>query len=133
MKKILLIVLLLATSLFADLKKVWATPEFVEKNPQIKIIDIRTPLEWQQTGIVKGSIPLMFFNEKGQYDIPKFTAALNKVVKKDEPFALICRTGSRTSKVSEFLANELGYNVIDLKGGIMNMIRMGYKPVKYLK
>ncbi len=133
MKKTVLTVLLLLTSLFADLKQVWATPQFLEKNPNIKIIDIRTPAEWRETGIVKGSIPIMFFNKQGRYDIPKFKAALDKTVKKGEVFALICRTGSRTAEVSRFLANELGYNVIDLKGGIMNLMHKGYEPVKYLK
>ncbi|RRS31421.1 MAG: hypothetical protein P794_03955 [Epsilonproteobacteria bacterium (ex Lamellibrachia satsuma)] len=133
MKKTILALLLLGTSLFADLKQAWATPEFMEKNPNINIIDIRTPGEWRETGIVKDSVPIMFFNEQGRYDIPQFIAALDKVVKKGEVFALICRTGSRTGEVSRFLAKDLGYNVIDLKGGIMNMMHMGYKPVKYLK
>jgi len=133
MKKILFILFFLATSLFAELQQVWATPEFFEKNPTVKVIDIRTPGEWRETGIVKGSIPIMFFDEKGRFDVPKFLDALNKVVKKDEPFALICRTGSRTTEVSKFLAYKLGYKVINLKGGLMNLMRMGYRPVRYLK
>jgi len=53
------------------------------------------------------------------------------VVKKDEPFALICRVGSRTSLVSEFLSEKLGYHVINLKGGIVKMIQEGYRTVPY--
>jgi len=131
MKKILFGLLLVGTSLFAELKNVWVTPEFMNKN--MKIIDIRTPGEWRQTGIVKGAYTIMFFDEKGKYDIPKFLKSLNKIVKKDEQFALICRTGSRTADISKYLSSEYGYNVINLYGGIMKLMREGYKPVRYLK
>jgi rhodanese-related sulfurtransferase len=131
MKRIVLTLLLLATSLFAELKQEWATQAFVNKN--IKIIDIRTPAEWKETGIVKGSYPIMFFDEQGNYNVPKFLKALNKVVKKDEQFALICRVGSRTGMVSEFLSKDMGYKVINLNGGIMKLIQEGYRPVRYLK
>ncbi len=130
MKKILLMLLLLGTSLFAELKQVMATPEFLEKNPNVKIIDIRTSPEWRETGIVKGSYPIVSFTQRGFN--PKFLEELDKVIKKDETFALICRTGSRTAEVSKWLADK-GYNVIDLKGGLMHMIRMGYKPVRYMR
>jgi len=131
MKKIVFTLLLLATSLFAELKQEWATEGFLNKN--IKVIDIRTPEEWRETGIVKGATTIMFFDEQGNYDVPKFLKALDKVVKKDEQFALICRVGSRTGMVSEFLSNKLGYNVINLKGGIMKLISEGYRPVRYMK
>lgn len=129
MKRILFVLLLLATSLTAELTQVWATPEFAEKN--IKIIDIRTPEEWKQTGIIKDSYTIMFFDEKGNFSVKDFLTALDKVVKKDEQFALVCRVGSRTGMVSEFLSEKLGYNVINLKGGIMKMIHDGYKTVPY--
>jgi rhodanese-related sulfurtransferase len=131
MKRIVFGLLLLATSLFAELKQEWATEKFLQKN--IKIIDIRTPAEWRETGIVKGSSTIMFFDEEGNYDVPKFLKALDKVVKKDEQFALICRVGSRTGMVSDFLANKMGYKVINLKGGMMKLMSEGYRPVRYMK
>ena len=131
MKKIVFGLLLLATSLFAELKQEWATENFLKKN--VKIIDIRTPAEWRETGIVKGSYTIMFFDEKGNYDVPKFLKELDNVVKKDEQFALICRVGSRTGMVAEFLSKDVGYRVINLKGGIMKLISEGYRPVRYMK
>jgi len=130
-KKIVFGLLLLATSLFADLKNVLVTPEFLNKD--IKIIDIRTVPEWRETGIVKGAYTIMFFDEKGNYDVEKFLRELNKVVKKDEQFALICRTGSRTAEISKFLSSKFGYKVINLGGGMMKLMQEGYKPVKYIK
>ncbi len=129
MKKILFGLLVTLTALMAELQQVWATPEFAQKN--IKIIDIRTPSEWKETGIVKGSYTIMFFDEQGRFYVPDFLKELDKVVKKDEPFALICRVGSRTGMVAEFLSEKLGYKVINLKGGIMKMIHEGYKTVPY--
>jgi rhodanese-related sulfurtransferase len=131
LKKIVFLLLILASSLFAELKQVLVTEDFVHKN--IKIIDIRTPAEWRETGIVNGAYTLMFFDEKGNYDVEKFIKNLNKIVKKDEEFALICRTGSRTLEVSKFLSSTFGYRVINLVGGMMKLMQEGYKPVRYLK
>jgi len=129
MHKILIALLITVSSLMAELTQVWATPQFVEK--KMKIIDIRTPAEWRETGIVEGSYTIMFFDEKGNFNLEIFLRQLNMVVKKDEPFALICRVGSRTGMVSEFLSERLGYKVTNLKGGIMKMIYEGYKTVPY--
>ncbi len=129
MKKIVVGLLLTATMLMAELQHVWATPSFTDKN--MKIIDIRTPAEWKETGIVKDSYTIMFFDEKGNFSVENFLMQLNMAVKKDEQFALICRVGSRTGMVAEFLSEKLGYNVVNLKGGIMKMIHEGYKTVPY--
>lgn len=130
MKKILLGLLITVSALIAELEHVWATPVFVQKD--IKIIDIRTANEWKETGIVKGSYTLMFFDERGNFSVPDFLQQLDKIVKKDEQFALICRVGSRTGMVAEFLSDKLGYKVINLKGGIMKVIAEGYKTVPYI-
>ncbi len=129
MKRIFIGLFILSAALMAELHQVWATPQFVENN--MKIIDIRTPAEWRETGIVKGSYTIMFFDEKGNFNVANFLKQLDMVVKKDEPFALICRIGSRTGMVSEFLSEKLGYKVTNLKGGIMKMIHEGYKTVPY--
>ena len=129
MKKIILSFLLLSVMLMAELTQVWATPKFADKG--MKIIDIRTPAEWKETGIVKDSYTIMFFDEQGDFNLENFLRQVNMAVKKDEQFALICRVGSRTGMVAEFLSEKLGYKVINLKGGIMKMIHEGYKTVPY--
>jgi len=129
MKRIFIGLFIMTAALMAELHQVWATPQFVENN--MKIIDIRTPAEWRETGIVKGSYTIMFFDEKGNFHVEIFLKQLDMVVKKDEPFALICRVGSRTGMVSEFLSERLGYKVTNLKGFIMKMIHEVYKTVPY--
>ena len=130
MKKIIFALLLLATSLMAELTQVWATPEFADKN--IKIIDIRTPAEWKETGIVKGSYTITFFDEKGNFNVKNFLTQLNMAVKKDEQFALISNTSSRTKLVSNLLGHKLNYNVVNLVGGMDKLIKDGYKVTPYL-
>ncbi len=129
LRKIVYGLLITATSLMAELQNIWVTNDFLEKD--IKIIDIRTPGEWKETGIVKGAYTIMFFDEKGKFNVEEFLAKLNKIVKKDEQFALICRTGSRTAEIAKFLSSELGYNVINLGGGMMKLKHEGHKPVPY--
>lgn len=112
-----MIMLLMAVSLFAEVKNQYIDQKLIDSG--IQIVDIRTPGEWKQTGLVKGSIPIMFFNEQGKYDIPLFLTTLNKKVDTKKEFALICRTGSRTKTVANFLSQEYGYKIINLQGGIM--------------
>jgi len=129
MKKILWGLLIISVTLYAEVQHIAATPEFFTRG--ITVIDVRTPGEWKQTGIVKGAKTIMFFDDSGGYNVDKFLVELNKVVKKDEPFALICRVGSRTAMISEFLDKELGYKVIDLTGGIEKLMQEGYKMEAY--
>lgn len=130
MRKIFLTLLLSITTLFSVMTKEDISPEFLKRN--IKIIDIRTKPEWVQTGIIKNSIPLTFFDEQGNYDVQKFVNALQLHIKPNETFALICTTGNRTNLVSNFLGKN-GFQVIDLKGGVMRAMRSGIKLVPYKK
>ena len=116
MKKIILSLILLSASLFAQVTSQYLTKDFLNKN--IPIVDVRTPGEWKETGVLKGAIPIMFFNTKGKYDTKKFLTQLNKKVDTTKPFALICHTGSRTSIIAPWLSKEFNYNVINLKGGM---------------
>jgi len=130
LKKTLLGVLLVASSLSAEVTNVEVTPAFI-KDTKLKIIDIRTRSEWIETGVLKGSYTITFFDERGNYNIDSFLTKLNSVVSKDEKFALICRTGSRTGMISNFLGKKLNYNVVNLKGGIMKLFKEGFKPELY--
>lgn len=128
MYKILAMMAFLSTFLFADIRTVEASEEVIKSG--ITVIDIRTRPEWQETGIVKGAIPITFFDEQGRYDVDVFLKELNKHVSKDKEFALICRTGSRTTAVSDLLSKQ-GYNVVNLKGGMRLLLNKGYTPEPY--
>jgi rhodanese-related sulfurtransferase len=120
MMKWLLTLSLITTSLLADYTAQPIDQKLIDS--KIKIIDIRTPGEWKTTGLVKGSIPIMFFDERGNYNMDAFLAELNKKVKKEERFAVICNSGSRSRTLGTYLGKQLGYNIVDLQGGIQYAI-----------
>ena len=35
----------------------------------VEVIDVRTTSEWKKTGVVEGSHLIMFYDEKGKYDL----------------------------------------------------------------
>ena len=123
MKKMLFLLALLLGMLQAEVITQPADETLLAKH--IPIVDIRTPGEWKETGLVKGSIPITFFDEKGGYDVDRFMKALNAKVDTSKPFALICRTGSRTSMLAPFLSQTFGYTVYNLRGGILYAARAG--------
>ncbi|UCN01091.1 rhodanese-like domain-containing protein [Sulfurimonas sp. SWIR-19] len=116
MKKTILLLMLFTLSLMAEVKNEYISQALLKQN--IPIVDIRTPGEWKETGLLKGAIPIMFWDARGNYDARKFLNELHKKVDTTKPFALICHTGSRTSIVAPWLAKEFGYKVINLKGGM---------------
>ena len=123
MKRLLLLFLILTTTLIAEVKHQYIDAKLVKSG--IPIIDIRTPGEWKETGLVKGSIPIMFFDERGGYNIPDFLKQLNQKIDTSKEFAMICNSGSRTRILSDYLSKKYGYNVINLQGGIIYGIGKG--------
>ena len=128
MRKIGLFLIFLSSFLFADLRNVEADEAVVKSG--ITVVDIRTKPEWADTGVVKGAVLLTFFDEQGRYDVDAFLKELDKHVSKDKEFALICRTGSRTSAVSDLLSKQ-GYKVVNLRGGMKLLLQKGYVPTPY--
>jgi rhodanese-related sulfurtransferase len=132
MKKLLLISALLGTSLFAEFKTV-DVAEFEKLQAQgAPVIDIRTPGEWKQTGIIKGAHKMMFFSPQGQPDLAGWFFELGHLVKdKKEPILLYCAHANRSKSLGEGLS-QMGFeHVYELKGGIENgWIKAGKKTVK---
>ncbi len=88
----------------------------------VKVIDIRRLEEWKETGIVEGSIQSTAFDSRGRF-LQSFLTTLEKTVKPDDEFAVICRTGNRTAALSNWLVSKGGYkNVLNVKNGITSWI-----------
>jgi rhodanese-related sulfurtransferase len=130
MKHLFIMLFVAVTSLFAEVTHRYIDEKLLMSG--IQIVDIRTPGEWKETGLVKGSIPIVFFDEKGNYDVDAFMKELNAKVDTKKQFALICNSGNRTRQVSDFLSRNFGYDVIDLLGGIRYAIskKMPLEPYK---
>ncbi len=129
MKSVFLIFTLCCATLFAEVRHEYPTQALLDSGTLI--IDIRTPSEWEKTGLLKGAIPIMFYDERGRYDIDAFLKTLLVHVSKEKPFALICHTGSRTRTISAYLDKELGYKVINLQGGMIYAISKGLPTQAY--
>lgn len=96
----------------------------------VPVIDIRRADEWRSTGVIHGSKLMTFFDARGNFNIDKWLADLDKVAGKNDKFILICRSGNRTGQLSNFLDKKLGYTkVYHLKKGIKNWIKAGDKVV----
>lgn len=109
---------------------IYPDKEILENSDMI-VIDVRTKGEWQQTGIVPNSKTITFFDEMGNYDAEAFINEIEKLGGKDANIGLICRTGSRTSQITNFL-HQNGYtNIKNLAGGVMKLLSEGYKLEKF--
>ena len=86
----------------------------------VPVIDIRTPEEWRETGIIEGSRLLTFFDAHGRYDVRAWLSQLAAIASsRDDSFVLICDSGGRSALVGHFLGAQLGYRrVFDVPGGI---------------
>jgi rhodanese-related sulfurtransferase len=85
----------------------------------VPIIDIRTPKEWIETGIIEGSHLITFFNKKGEVNLGQWLFEFDKIADKQKPFILICRSGRRTGVVSKYLDKNFDFfKIYDATDGI---------------
>lgn len=97
---------------------------------EVPVIDVRTTSEWQETGVIKGSYLMMFFDERGQYNLDQWLEKLSTIAKKKDPVILICLTGSRSNQLANYLTKIVGYeNVYNVKRGIEYWMKQNYPTV----
>ena len=132
MNKIIIAIMLLSMSLFADFKTI-GVEEFKKLQKEgLPVIDIRTEGEWKDTGIIEGAYKATFFSEKGQALLADWFFTLGTLVKdRETPFIIYCAHASRTESLGAGLI-QMGFkNVYELKGGIENgWIKAGEKVLK---
>lgn len=80
----------------------------IDKISDAFIIDVREDEEVFETGTIKGAVHLPMMTVPNN---------LNKIPK-DREIYILCRSGRRSYEVAYYL-NELGYDAINLKGGII--------------
>ena len=84
---------------------------------QITLIDIRTPEEWQETGVARGAVRIDLHHPEGAEG---FVGAVLQAVNGDRhaPLALICRTGNRSGHIQQFLQSVGFTRVYDVSEGM---------------
>ena len=118
--RIINLLLLLIFSVAACAETAAPYPDAAFYSKDITIVDIRTEAEWHQTGIIAGSKTITFFDENGEYDEADFLRRLDRVIDKNEEFAIICRSGRR-SRIAARILVQNGYRVIEIGGGIKHL------------
>ncbi|MEE9319655.1 MAG: rhodanese-like domain-containing protein [Granulosicoccus sp.] len=92
----------------------------------VQVIDVRRAEEWKHTGVIEGSELLTFFDRQGRHDAEAWLAAASKFAKPENPVALICHTGVRSTVVSRWLTAEQGYTKIyNVTDGILGWKNAG--------
>ncbi|MCY4429001.1 MAG: rhodanese-like domain-containing protein [Rhodospirillales bacterium] len=98
----------------------------------VPVIDIRTPEEWRETGVIEGSYLQTFFDEQGRYDARAWMAAIESIAASDQPVVLICRSGGRSSAVGRLLTKQFDYRrVYNVHAGIAQWIAEGRPTVPH--
>lgn len=96
------------------------------------VVDIRREEEWQQTGVIVGSITSTFFDKNGNANVRSFLKNIREEASPEDTILLICRTGNRTRVVTKFLRENSEFGeVFSVSGGIMEWKRQGLKTISY--
>ncbi|HFD11222.1 MAG TPA: rhodanese-like domain-containing protein [Crenotrichaceae bacterium] len=110
------------------------TDQLIELQKQGAIIvDVRTPGEWEQTGVIPGAKKAMIFNQQMQ---PVGDDVFLKQIKEitgntDKPVVVYCRSGGRSTKAAQLLANKSFRSTIyNLDGGIQQWLAEGKSTEK---
>ena len=84
-------------------------------------VDVRNPDEWSgNLGHIKDSIKIPLSELGGRFsEIPK-----------DRSLVMVCRSGARSGRATEFLQEQGFNNVMNLRGGMMAWNALGLPVVK---
>ncbi|MDA5095784.1 rhodanese-like domain-containing protein [Aliiroseovarius sp. KMU-50] len=106
----------LATSAWANKDDVWSASRAFDAllQDRLRMLDIRTPEEWRETGVAQGAWPVNLYDER-------FPERLFKAqdLADGRPLALICRTGRRSGGVMNSLRKSGYSNFIDVSDGML--------------
>ena len=126
-----LLFLLKITQLFAEIYEVNNEKIKILLESSVPMIDIRTEGEWHETGVIKSSHLLTFFDEDGNYDFKKWMIEVGEIANENGPVIIICRSGRRSRIVSNMIIKENSeYLVYHATNGIKSWIESSNSIVK---
>jgi len=109
---ITLVAFLFNPQLFADIHEVNNNKIIILMESGVPLIDIRTKREWYETGVIKKSNLLTFFDKNGNYDVKEWMSKLKKIADKQDPVIIICRSGRRSRIVANLLDQKVFYSTV---------------------
>lgn len=87
------------------------------------IVDIRTPEEWAETGVIDGAKLVTFT------DADSFLAAVGPDLADGRDLVLVCRSGRRSGAAAEALQSLIPNRIVSQDGGMSVLIGEGYQAV----
>ena len=87
------------------------------------IVDIRTPEEWAESGVIEGARLVTFDGAES------FLAALGPDLASGRDLILVCRSGRRMAAAADALAGVIANRIISVDGGMIAVVQGGYSPV----
>ncbi|NVO27960.1 rhodanese-like domain-containing protein [Donghicola sp. C2-DW-16] len=96
----------------------------LEQSEDMLVVDIRTPDEWKQTGVIKGAALVTYTSAEA------FLQAIGPRLAPGQNVALVCRSGNRSARAANQIADAFAGRVIDVEGGMNRILKEGYTPVK---
>lgn len=79
--------------------------------PEVQLVDVRTADEYS-SGHIKGAVNIDVLGDD-------FQKLLQEKLDKERPVAIYCRSGRRSKKAAQ-TAEQLGFSVVELDGGILS-------------
>ncbi len=87
------------------------------------IVDIRTPEEWADTGVIEGARLVTFTGAQS------FIAAVGPALADGRDLILICRSGRRSAAAAEALQTMIPNRIISVEDGMGRIIDEGYQTI----
>lgn len=88
------------------------------------IVDIRTPPEWAETGVIEGAELVTFT------DPESFLARVGPQLADGRDLVLVCRSGNRTAAAAKALEGRIPNRIVSIDGGMRQVISTGYQTVR---
>jgi rhodanese-related sulfurtransferase len=99
-------------------------------NEKTIFIDVHRAEEWAETGVIESSQLLTFFDGNGNFNEQKWQIDMSDLSDSSSPVILICRNGSRSKVIDNWMVNTLGYQTVyNVKEGILSWKRSSGKTV----
>lgn len=95
-----------------------SAPQLAEaiRKGELLVVDIRTPQEWRETGVVPGAQRVDFY--RGPENLLKSMLEITGG-DRSKPVALVCRTGNRTAQAQRFLQQQGFTRVYNVAEGMV--------------
>ena len=93
--------------------------QMIQDNPEVLIIDVRTPAEYNAPG---GHMPGAQL--KPLQEITEWAPSLAS--DKDQQIILVCRSGNRSGQAMRYLQQQGFRNLVNMQGGMLDWTRKGF-------